>query len=210
MSENSVERRHSRWHSPQRPLVLVVDENADTRELYCTALATLEFDTDAVADISDVYPRAWSTHLVVVAVEIWPAGDRAWNVIHDIKRDPRTRHIPLVIVTSQGQRAARDRAAHEGCAAFLLKPCPPDVLATTLRDVLTVSVTTACRQPADGDTRPCPHCRNTLVFTSRYPVLTVAMALTRPRPEAGDGVRYERAWVCLNGGCDYRDLLGDA
>jgi hypothetical protein len=30
----------------------------------------------------------------------------------------------------------------------------------------------AFRHPADGDTRPCPQCRNTLVLSSRYPVLT--------------------------------------
>ena len=25
--------------------------------------------------------------------------------------------------------------------------------------------------PGDGDTKPCPRCRDTLVFTSRYPAL---------------------------------------
>jgi hypothetical protein len=64
--------------------------------------------------------------------------------------------------------------------------------------------------PRDGDSRPCPQCRDTLVFSSRYPVLTVGMALTRPRSHVGDGPRYERAWVCRNGGCDYRELVGDA
>jgi hypothetical protein len=49
-----------------------------------------------------------------------------------------------------------------------------------------------------------------LVFSSRYPVLTVGMALTRPRSDIGDGIRYEQAWVCRNGGCDYRELVGDA
>jgi hypothetical protein len=65
------------------------------------------------------------------------------------------------------------------------------------------------RPPTDGDTRLCPRCRDTLVFSSRYPVLTVGMALTRPRADVGDRIRYERAWVCRNGGCDYRELVGD-
>jgi hypothetical protein len=64
--------------------------------------------------------------------------------------------------------------------------------------------------PTDGDTRPCPQCRDTLVFSSRYPILTVGMALTRSRSDVGDGIRYERVWVCCNGGCDYRELAGDA
>jgi hypothetical protein len=48
-----------------------------------------------------------------------------------------------------------------------------------------------------------------LVFSSRYPVLSVGMALTRARSEVGETIRYERAWVCRNGGCDYRELVGD-
>jgi hypothetical protein len=64
--------------------------------------------------------------------------------------------------------------------------------------------------PSDGDTRPCPQCRNTLVFNSRYPVLAVGVALARPGSEVVDRIRYERAWVCRNGGCDYRELVGDA
>jgi hypothetical protein len=67
----------------------------------------------------------------------------------------------------------------------------------------------ALRHPTDGDTRLCPRCRDTLVFSSRYPVLAVRIALTRPRSDVGDGIRYQRAWVCRNGGCDYRELVGD-
>jgi hypothetical protein len=48
------------------------------------------------------------------------------------------------------------------------------------------------------------------VFNTRYPVLAVGMALQRSASEIGDRIRYERAWVCRNGGCDYRELVGDA
>jgi hypothetical protein len=67
----------------------------------------------------------------------------------------------------------------------------------------------ALPRPSDGDTRPCPQCRDTLVFSSRYPVLGVGMALVSGS-DPRDRIRYERAWVCRNGGCDYRELLGDA
>jgi hypothetical protein len=60
--------------------------------------------------------------------------------------------------------------------------------------------------PKDGDTKPCPQCRDTLVFSSRHPVLSVGLALgNRDR----DRIRYEQAWVCRNGRCDYRELVGD-
>lgn len=42
------------------------------------------------------------------------------------------------------------------------------------------------RHLTDGDTRPCPQCRDTLVLSSHYPILTVGMALMRPRSDVGD------------------------
>jgi hypothetical protein len=66
------------------------------------------------------------------------------------------------------------------------------------------------QHPTDGDTRRCPQCRDTLVFSSRYPVLSAGLTLTQPRSSGPDPVRYEPAWVCRNGGCDYRELMGDA
>lgn len=43
--------------------------------------------------------------------------------------------------------------------------------------------------PSEFDPRRCPQCRGTLVFSNRYPVLSVGLALTRSRAEAGDGIR---------------------
>lgn len=63
--------------------------------------------------------------------------------------------------------------------------------------------------PVDGDTKPCPQCRQSLVFSSRYPVLTVGMRLVSGGAEQGR-ISYKRAWVCRNGACDYRDLIEDS
>jgi len=64
------------------------------------------------------------------------------------------------------------------------------------------------QQRTEGDAKPCPRCGHLLVFSERYPVLSVGVALT-PGIDPKDRIRYERAWVCRNGGCDYRELLGE-
>jgi hypothetical protein len=64
------------------------------------------------------------------------------------------------------------------------------------------------RHPTDSDTRLCPQCKATIVFRSRYPVLTIGMAPRAPNLSAKT-VRDERAWICRNGGCDYRERMGD-
>jgi hypothetical protein len=61
--------------------------------------------------------------------------------------------------------------------------------------------------PSDGDSKPCPRCRQPLVFSSRYPILVVGLALTAAAVDSHDRLRYVRAWVCRNGDCDYREMV---
>jgi CheY-like chemotaxis protein len=58
------------------------------------------------------------------------------ELLHDLKQDPRTRDIPVVVITSDGQPVVRERVERERGAACLLKPCLPDALAVELRHVL--------------------------------------------------------------------------
>jgi CheY-like chemotaxis protein len=53
-----------------------------------------------------------------------------------LKREARTREIPVVLLTGHDEQALRERAADEGCAGFFVKPCLPDELAIELRHVL--------------------------------------------------------------------------
>jgi hypothetical protein len=59
---------------------------------------------------------------------------------------------------------------------------------------------------AESSTRTCPECRDRLVFSNRYPVLSVRVL----REGSGErGIRYGKAWVCRNGLCDYRELVDE-
>ena len=63
-------------------------------------------------------------------------------------------------------------------------------------------------RPMEGDTKPCPQCHGMLVFNRHCAVLTVGAA-HQTGSERGDRIRYAPAWVCRNGGCDYRDVVSE-
>ena len=67
-----------------------------------------------------------------------------WHLIDELKGDPQTWDIPIVMLTSQAESAVSERAARQGCAAVLRKPYRPDELARALRDILG-------RPPSDAD-----------------------------------------------------------
>jgi two-component system, cell cycle response regulator DivK len=121
---------------PCRPLVLIVDDHDDTRELYVTSLAALGFEAIAAADCAQASRRVWESQPDIVVTDLTLSGGDGWQLIQDRKREARTRHIPVVLLTGHAEPQLRERADREGCAAFFVKPCLPDELAVELRHVL--------------------------------------------------------------------------
>jgi CheY-like chemotaxis protein len=150
-----MNRRHPR-KVPSRPLVLIVD-NADTREFYVHSLSPLGFDVIAAGDCTEAGRVAWVTHPDIVVTELSLPGGDGWQLIQDLRREARTRDIPIVLLSGQATPALTERPEHEGCAASLLKPCLPEALATELRRVLdSTRDDEALQRPSDGDARPSP------------------------------------------------------
>jgi CheY-like chemotaxis protein len=125
---------------PSRPLVLVVDDHDDTRELYVQSLVAFGFEAIAAADCQQACRRAWESHPDIVVTDLTLRGGDGWQLIQDLQRVARTRDIPVVLLTGHAAPSLRERAEREGCAGFFVKPCLPDELATELRHVLDRSI----------------------------------------------------------------------
>ena len=130
-----MDRRRPR-NIPARPLVLVVDDDDDTRELYLYGLVAFGFEAIDAADCGQAYRQAWGVHPDIVVIGLTLGGADGWQLIQDLKREPRTRDIPVVLLTCHAAASLRERAEHEGCAGFFVKPFLPDDLANALRQVL--------------------------------------------------------------------------
>ena len=132
---SAMNRRRPRGLS-SRPLVLIVDDHDDTCDLYVTGLAAFGFEAIAASDCAQAYRRARDSHPDIVVTDLTLGGANGWQLVQDLKRETRTRNIPVVVLTRHAAPSLRARAEREGCAAFVLKPCLPDELATELRQVL--------------------------------------------------------------------------
>ena len=124
-----------RQPSRVRPLVLIADGDSDTRELYEFGLTAFGFQT-MVDDGAHVVARAAESTPDVIVTDIRLPRYDGWGVVGELKRDARTRDIPIVLLTGYAAADVRERAGREGCAALLLKPYLPDELARALRELL--------------------------------------------------------------------------
>ena len=121
---------------PTRPLVLIVDDHDDTRELYVQSLGLYGFEAIGAADGEQACRRAWELHPDIVVTDLTLRGGDGWQLIQDLQRDARTRNTPVVLLTGHAAASLRERAEREGCVGFFVKPCLPDELATKLQNVL--------------------------------------------------------------------------
>jgi CheY-like chemotaxis protein len=110
------------------PLVLIVDDDADTRELYDAYLAIWGFGTSMACDGVQGLRMAQTERPDVIVLDIRLPLLDGWDLMRELRRDPRTSSAFIIVLTAdtQTESVARSRAA--GCDVFLTKPCVPEHL----------------------------------------------------------------------------------
>ena len=122
------------------PVVLVVDDHEDTRQMSLLVLQSQGFRPVAADSGARGFEDACERRPDVIVTDLaMPDGD-GWELLQRLSTDPRTKDIPVVMLTACATETVRQRAQREGCAAFFFKPCSPDVLADELRRLISARV----------------------------------------------------------------------
>lgn len=122
--------------------VLVVDDHEDTRQMSLIVLRSQGFEAVVAASGDAAFARACELKPDVVVTDLAMPDGNGWDLIQKLASDPRTKDIPVVMLTACATEAVRARAQREGLAAFFFKPCAPDVLAAELRRLCARRTTT--------------------------------------------------------------------
>ncbi len=112
----------------QRPLVLVVDDFTDGRDLVCVALASAGFSTVEATNGQDALDRARELLPDLIVLDLALPIVDGWEVARRLKADPTTAYLPIVGFTAHAERAPLQRAWDAGCDLVLTKPCQPRAL----------------------------------------------------------------------------------
>ena len=128
----------TREHSPETTSaqILLVDDEPDQVEMYRYELEDSGFVVISASTGSDAVTRARDLGPDVIVLDVRLPDMTGWDVCRVLKADPRTEHIPVIVLTAAATPTLATDAANAGCAAYLLKPCYPDQLAISIRNVL--------------------------------------------------------------------------
>ena len=119
-----------------RPLILLVEDQAELRRLYARQLTLSGFDVIEAANGAEAvrWTSAHSPDVVLMDLSL-PVLD-GWEATRRLKGDEKTAHIPVVALTAHDGAGDLQQATEAGCDWFVPKPCPPDALIAEVRRVL--------------------------------------------------------------------------
>ena len=124
-----------------KPLVLVVDDYADAREMYAEYLEFSGFRVAEAKNGAEALDKAFALTPDVILMDLSLPVMDGWEATRRLKADERTRGIPVVALTGHALSGHSNGAREAGCDAFVTKPCLPDALVQEVKKQLAARAT---------------------------------------------------------------------
>ncbi|MFO0203286.1 MAG: ATP-binding protein, partial [Alphaproteobacteria bacterium] len=112
-----------------QPLVIVIEDEPDARELAARALTRAGFAVQGVGGGEAGLALARAKSPALVLLDIFLPDRSGWRVLQSLKHDPATQDIPVVVLSVNEDRG---HALALGAAEHIVKPADRDMLAATV------------------------------------------------------------------------------
>ena len=133
----------------ERPLVLLVDDDADSLDMYSLMLTRAGFDVDTAADGVHAVAQLGLRVPAVIALEVALRGEvSGYDLCRRVRAHTDTHAVTLVAVTARASASDAAKATAAGCNVVLTKPCLPRALVSEVQRLL--HLTTSASPAADA------------------------------------------------------------
>ena len=116
-----------------QPLVLLVDDTEDNRDVYAQYLTMSGFRVELAVDGVEAVEKAARVKPDVIVMDLSMPRLDGWAATRQIKAAPETSAIPVIALSGNAASESKLRALQAGCSGYLTKPCLPDVLVAEIR-----------------------------------------------------------------------------
>lgn len=116
--------------------ILTVDDSKTMRDMLRFALEP-EGHTVIQADdgVNGVEALAGAGHVDLIITDINMPRMDGFGLIDQVRRDPRNRAIPILVLTTETEPAKKQRARDAGATGWIVKPFDPARLLAAVRRV---------------------------------------------------------------------------
>jgi CheY-like chemotaxis protein len=117
-------------------LCYIVEDHDDTREGFAEYLRWQGFDVRTAGSAVE-FRALLAEHLPgAIVMDLVLPGTDGFTLTREIKADPRTKSVPVLVVSASVRPQDRESAELAGSDAFLPKPCDPEIIVSELHRLL--------------------------------------------------------------------------
>jgi CheY-like chemotaxis protein len=120
----------------EHPLVLLVDNHADNREMYAEYLQGRGFRVIPCSDSRESIEVARRSEPDIILLELRMTGMNGIQVLRELRKHPELAHVPVVALTASVMTRERAAAAAAGFTELLPKPFFPEDLPTAITQII--------------------------------------------------------------------------
>src|ERR1043165_7142553 len=117
---------------PSAPLVLVIDDAEDNREVYVQFFQFQGWRTATASDGQAGLDKSQALKPDIIVLDLSLPVMDGWEVARRLKANRVTKGIPVLALTGHALDGSRKQALAAGGAEYLTPPCLPPYLAATL------------------------------------------------------------------------------
>jgi CheY-like chemotaxis protein len=115
--------------------VLVVDDDEVIRQLIAVNLALEGFEVFTAVDGQDCLERVVAVRPDVITLDVMMPRLDGWVTATQLRRNPATSSIKVILITARAQEDDRDRGRQVGVDAYLTKPFDPAEMIRVVREL---------------------------------------------------------------------------
>ncbi len=115
--------------------ILTIDDSRTMRDMLMLALSEAGFRVvQAVDGVHGLEVLGTESPDVIITDINMPRMD-GFEVIENVRRDARHRATPILVLTTEGDAAKKERARSAGATGWIVKPFNPEKLVNAIRRV---------------------------------------------------------------------------
>jgi DNA-binding response OmpR family regulator len=123
--------------TPEAPLILVVDDEDDVREIVAFRLERAGYRVISAVDGHEAVAMAVAHAPALAVVDVMMPGMTGWEVTRTLKADPRTASTAVILLTARSRDADISRGFDAGADDYIRKPFSPEELGARVKATLT-------------------------------------------------------------------------
>jgi two-component system phosphate regulon response regulator PhoB len=119
-----------------RPLALIAEDDRDIRELVTAKLTAAGYRVLACSNGSAALAATQEHQPDVALLDVMMPGISGIEIVTQLRKDPRTSSIPVILLTAKSQEFDIDSGYAVGAADYVVKPFSPRDLVNRVNAVL--------------------------------------------------------------------------